>query len=81
MINAYLDQNIYGNILDEQPANWRVGELAAVVLEAQRSRTAEVWVNPTHVIETAQATDIDRRRKLATNHARIYRGAKDVVGA
>lgn len=66
MIRIYLDQSIYGNILDEQPADWRIGEIAAILLEAQRSQTGQVWLSPTHVLETAQATDIERRRQLAT---------------
>lgn len=66
MTSIYLDQNIYGNILDEQPTNWLAGEIATLLLNAQRSGTAEIWVSPTHVIETAQTTNSDRRQMIAT---------------
>ena len=36
MISIYLDQNIYGNILDERPANWRVGSTLRSSTSRQR---------------------------------------------
>jgi hypothetical protein len=66
MTKIYLDQCIYGNILDAPSTDWRYGEVAAILLSAQREGRGEVWVSPTHVIETALTLDPDRRTRLAS---------------
>ena len=66
MICVYLDQNIYGHMLDEQPADWRKSKVAEILLKVVRAKTAGVWIGPTHVMETAQASDPVRRQQLAS---------------
>jgi hypothetical protein len=62
--NVYLEQSIYGQMLDVA-ADWRTGEIASLLLDAQAARRAQIWAGPTHVMETVQTQDIDRRRRLA----------------
>lgn len=63
-LNVYLDQSVYGRLLDAA-SDWRTGEIASLLLKAQTAGTAEVWAGPTHVMETVQTKDIARRRALA----------------
>jgi hypothetical protein len=62
---VYLDQNIYGDMLDEGKTDWKQSALGSVLLAAQHAGKAEVWAGPTHVIETLQTRDSPRRRLLA----------------
>lgn len=64
-LSIYADQNVYGHMLAQRPSDWRGGNLASVLLEAQRSGIAQLWVGPTNVIETVQASDVGHRRRLA----------------
>src|SRR6266404_6154855 len=65
-LNVYLDQSLYGHFLNQPNVDWRKNELAALLLEAQAKNTAQVWASPTHVLETLQTTDLQRRAKLAS---------------
>jgi hypothetical protein len=65
MTKIYLDQCIYGNLLDEHPTDWGTGEVAAILMSAQQEGRCEIWVSPTHVMETAQTVIPERRRQLA----------------
>src|SRR6202023_1489046 len=60
---VYLDQNVYGHLLDR--GDWRAHPLAQVLIDAQIKRRAEVWLSPTHVMELALASDQSRRQHLA----------------
>lgn len=46
-------------------ADWQAGEIASLLHDAQSVGTAQVWAGPTHVMETVQTQDINRRRHLA----------------
>lgn len=63
--NVYLDQSAYGRMLDAA-SDWRESDIGAVLTRAQRAGTAQVWAGPTNVIETIQATQLDRRKALAS---------------
>jgi hypothetical protein len=62
---VYLDQSVYGKLLDGGVANWRASPIAVVLLEAQAAGCAEVWAGPTNVIEALQANDPELRKDLA----------------
>lgn len=62
---VYLDQCSYGQML-EGVSDWRESELGAVLTAGQSAGKFKVWASPTNVIETIQATETDRRRKLAS---------------
>jgi hypothetical protein len=64
-IRVYLDQNIYGDMVDEGKGDWKQSAIGAVLQAGQSSGKAEVWAGPTHVIETLQARDVPRRQLLA----------------
>jgi len=64
--NVYLDQSVYSQFLNESRCDWRDADSAQVLLEAQRDSHAQVWASPTHVLETCQTTDLDRRAELAS---------------
>ena len=62
--DVYLDQSVFSQIVAGVGTNWRRHEFGAVVSTAADSGKGEVWVSPTHVVETVQA-DEARRRSLA----------------
>lgn len=66
MITIYLDQSIYSKMLSEQMSEDGESGFAQVLQDFQGSGKAEVWLSPTHVIETAQTTDIQVRQRLAS---------------
>lgn len=61
MRSVYLDQNVFGHMLDK--GNWKKHSIGAV-LDAHAD-TAGVWISPTHVLELSQASDHKRRADLA----------------
>jgi hypothetical protein len=61
----YLDQNVYGHMLDRGDGDWRVSPVGMVLEAAKRDRKGLVWIGPTHALETMVATDDARRRGLA----------------
>ena len=63
-LKIYLDQNIYGHMLDEC-GDWKRSEIGLIVNGAQEDKTGQVWVGPAHVLETVQCEDETRRKKLA----------------
>ena len=62
MLCVYLDQNVFGHILDSD-RDWRRHELVGLLEEYPDK--VEVWVSPTHILELSQCSDLDRRQKLA----------------
>ncbi len=62
-LNIYLDQNIYGHLLDVP--DWHAHPIAQVLIEASKQNRGYVWVSPTHVVELMQVTNLPRRRALA----------------
>lgn len=65
MVKIYLDQSVYGHLIDVSPQDWRKGEIATLLLDSWRSKTAEVWATSTNIIETAQTGDSRRKQLLA----------------
>src|SRR5205823_5957877 len=61
---VYLDQTVYGHMLDECP-DWKHSKTGSILLQAQKQSVAEVWIGPTHVLETIQCEDENRRQRLA----------------
>jgi hypothetical protein len=61
---VYLDQNIYGHMLDAHTP-WQKGAMAKVLLDAQSSQKAMVWAGTSNAVEALQASDPARRRALA----------------
>lgn len=59
--SVYLDQNVFGHLLDK--GDWKTHPIGKLLDE--NKETVGVWVSPTHVIELSQATDHNRRAKLA----------------
>ena len=45
----YLDQNIYGHMLDEGGGDWRNSRVGKVLDAARHDRKGLVWIGPTHV--------------------------------
>lgn len=64
-IKLYLDQNVYGHMLDHSSGDWRQHPIAKTIISAQTDSRAGVWVGPEHVIETSLASDPSRRQALA----------------
>ena len=62
---VYLEQSVYGHMLDSGHGDWRESEIGQVLIDAKANSLAEVWAGPTNVIETTQAADESRRRQLA----------------
>jgi len=62
---VYLDQNVYGHMLDGGGGDWRKSKVGAVLEAAKQQGTGLVWIGPTHVLETMVATEDARRRDLA----------------
>ena len=60
MTSIYLDQNVYGHLLDS--SDWKKHDVGAVLVEYPE---IEVWVSPAHVIELSLTTDRSRRTALA----------------
>lgn len=79
-LSVYADQNIYSQMLQPGVTDWRTGEMASTIIQAQRQGSAQIWVGPTNIIETLQATDVGRRRQLAammlelTENRRVWWG-------
>jgi hypothetical protein len=63
---VYLDQSVYGDILDKGGADWRTSPTAAVLLKADTEGRAATWAGPTNVIEVLQTHDPERRKQLAS---------------
>jgi hypothetical protein len=63
---VYLDQSVYGSLLDGGMPNWNTSRIAAVLLDANAAGSAEVWAGPTNVIEALQANNPERRKQLAS---------------
>lgn len=63
--SVYLDQSVYGHMLDQGGGAWRNSPIGAILAAAQAARTAQVWAGPTNVVEAMQASDPQRRRALA----------------
>jgi hypothetical protein len=61
----YLDQNVFGHMLDEGGGDWRKSPMGAEIEAAATSDWGFVWLSPTHGVETILATDPQRRRQLA----------------
>lgn len=61
----YLDQSVYGYMLDQSPHDWRSSDFGRVLTAANGAGKALVWASPTNVIETMQCTDVNRRKELA----------------
>ncbi len=61
MKSIYLDQNVYGHLLDS--GDWKAHPVGRVLHE--HATSAGVWVSPTHVIELSQNSDSGRRTRLA----------------
>ncbi len=62
---VYLDQNVYGHMLDEGGGDWRKSKVGEVLDAAKQQGKGLVWIGPTHVLETIVATEDARRRDLA----------------
>ncbi|MEE9382698.1 MAG: hypothetical protein V3V08_04715 [Nannocystaceae bacterium] len=60
----YLDQSVYGHMLDYDSGGWRQSPMGRELVEAQTAGTGEVWFSPVNVMETAQASE-PRRSQLA----------------
>jgi hypothetical protein len=63
--SVYLDQSVYGHMLDQGGGSWGSSSIGGVLADARSAGTAEVWAGPTNVIEAMQASDPARRRALA----------------
>lgn len=63
MLTVYLDQNVFGHILDGGP-DWSTHPLVVAMLQTHSSDAA-VWVSPSHIIELVQCSDPERRQSLA----------------
>lgn len=61
MIGIYLDQNVFGHLLDY--GDWKTHPIGQVL--HRFSGQVGVWVSPTHVIELSQTTNHSRRAALA----------------
>ena len=61
MKSIYLDQNVFGHMLDK--GNWKAHPIGKVLDDHEGD--VGVWVSPTHVIELSQATNHTRRAALA----------------
>ncbi|MCK6682557.1 MAG: hypothetical protein L6R30_09090 [Thermoanaerobaculia bacterium] len=61
---VYLDQNLIGHFLNSG-ADWRQHPIAARLLEAQRTGSAQVWLSPTHVMELSLMSLVEARQKQA----------------
>lgn len=61
MKSVYLDQNVFGHLLDK--GDWKTHPIGKVLDDHEGD--VGVWVSPTHVIELSQATDHARRSALA----------------
>lgn len=60
---VYFDQNIFSNIVKESGLKWRESKIGGLIDAA--GSTVEVWLAPTHLVETVQA-DPDLRKHLAS---------------
>jgi hypothetical protein len=66
VLDVYLDQSVYSRMVAESGREWGKSAVGSVVSEAQQAKKALVWVHPTHVIETVQASDLALRRDIAS---------------
>jgi len=62
---VYLDQNVYGHMLDEGNGDWRSSKVGKILVAARAADKGLVWIGPTHVLETMLTTEDRRRRDLA----------------
>ena len=62
MLRVYLDQNVFGHILDHGQ-DWRQHPLVTLLEESPDK--AAVYVSPTHVLELSLCSDHTRRQQLA----------------
>lgn len=58
---VYLDQSVFSQIVSGVGTDWRRHDFGAVVSKAQSAGKGEVWVSPTHVVETVQAEEAKRK--------------------
>jgi len=63
-LKIYLDQNVYSHLLDT--GSWQQQPITQILIAARDKRIAEVWISPTNVMETSQASDPSRKRELAS---------------
>lgn len=59
----YLDQSAVSRLATS--SDWRQTEIGALLESALESNTGKVWISPSHVVETALASQPDTRHKLA----------------
>ncbi|MCB9679808.1 MAG: hypothetical protein H6737_32175 [Alphaproteobacteria bacterium] len=76
---VYLDQNVYGHLLDS--GDWKAHELGKELVEGQAAGSIQVWSSPTNAIETAMASDIHRRRCLAEMILTLTDGRRMLAGS
>lgn len=63
--SIYLDQNVISDMVNNNRGNWRKHETGQIVEEAKSKGHGEVWLRPTHVIETSLVTDRQLRQDIA----------------
>ncbi len=77
---VYLDQSVFSQIVSGVGTDWRRHEFGAVVSKAQSAGKGEVWVSPTHVVETIQAEEA-RRKELALVMLEMIESRRMGIGA
>lgn len=59
MKKIYLDQCVVSTLAGNEPQDWRTTNMGSILAAAMAAGTAEVWVSPTHVLETLLCADYD----------------------
>src|SRR5579883_1915993 len=73
-VRVYLDQNVHSHIARGGP-DWAKTEYAALLL-GKLADVAEVWISPTHIVETLLCPASDLRRALAASMLALAEGRR-----